>query len=64
MLGGGGASAACLIAAWARHGVGAEMSDSSLFPFGVQPMYPGLACAALIYVLGRFAGLSRDEGRD
>ncbi|MBM3493892.1 MAG: sodium:solute symporter family protein [Armatimonadetes bacterium] len=55
MVAGGGASALCLAYAWVRHGMGAEMSDSTLFPFGLQPMYPGLACAALTHLAGRAA---------
>jgi SSS family solute:Na+ symporter len=51
MLAGGGVAAACLSSGWIRHGMGAEMSDSSLFPFGMQPMYPGLIAAVVAYAL-------------
>ncbi len=51
MLAGGSVAAACLSAGWLRHGIGAEMSDSSLFPFGMQPMYPGLLAAAAVYAM-------------
>lgn len=62
MLAGGGVAALCLASAWLRHGLGAEMSDSSLFPLGIQPMYPGLAAAAVAYVLGRLVGRGRAMG--
>ncbi len=52
---GGGTALVCLTSAWVRHGMGAEMSDSSLFPFGLQPMYPGLAAATAAYLMGRVA---------
>ena len=55
MLLGGGTALGCLATAWVRHGIGAEMSDSSLFPLGVQPMYPGLMAAACAYGIGRIA---------
>jgi SSS family solute:Na+ symporter len=59
MIAGGGVSSLCVLTAWINHGIRAEMSDSTLFPFGVQPMYPGLIAAAVVYVAGRFI-----RGRD
>lgn len=51
MLAGGAAAAACLLTGWLRHhGVDAATSD---FPFGVQPMYPGLIASALVYLAAR-----------
>ncbi|MCC6731303.1 MAG: sodium:solute symporter family protein [Chthonomonadales bacterium] len=49
---GASVSAACLAFGWARHGLAADVSDSALFPFGVQPMYPGLAAALLVHAAG------------
>jgi SSS family solute:Na+ symporter len=61
MLLGSGVSLAWLAAGWIRHGV----SPTAEFPLNLQPMYPGLAAAALVYVAGRFAGriLVRQESR-
>lgn len=55
MLSGGGVAGMCLLMGWMRHGIGAEMSDSSLFPFGIQPMYPGIAAALAVYAAGRLS---------
>jgi len=49
LIAGGGVAGSCLITGWLRHGIHADMSDSSLFPFGVQPMYPGLIAALTVY---------------
>ncbi len=62
MVVGGGTALTCLATAWMKHGLGAEMSDSSLFPFGLQPMYPGLVAAAAAYLAGRVAAATADRG--
>jgi SSS family solute:Na+ symporter len=52
MLCGSLTSAACLATGWAAKGAGADVTDSSIFPLGVQPMYPGLVAGALPWALG------------
>jgi SSS family solute:Na+ symporter len=51
MAAGTGLSLAWLAAGWTRHGV----SPTAAFPLNLQPMYPGLIAAALVYVAGRIA---------
>lgn len=46
MTAGAGTSLACLLAGWRRHGI---YADTSQFPFGTQPMYPGLAVSLAIF---------------
>jgi hypothetical protein len=41
-----------LATGWAAKGAGADVTDSSIFPLGVQPMYPGLVAGALPWALG------------
>lgn len=61
LAGGPLTAGACLAMGWARHGMAADVSDSALFPFGVQPMYPGLAIAGLIWCAGLIS--RRHDGR-
>jgi SSS family solute:Na+ symporter len=49
---GSGVSAVCVLIGWVGHGINADMSDSSLFPFHIQPMYPGLCVSLFIYMVG------------
>jgi hypothetical protein len=53
---GAGTSAACLAHGWLAKGTGADVSDSSIFLFGVQPMYPGLLVSTLLFGIGLLAG--------
>ncbi len=43
-------SGTCLLIGWTKHGIYAETSQ---FPFGLQPMYPGLIVCVAIYVFGQ-----------
>ncbi len=59
LLLGSGMAAACLAIGWIHHGMNADMSDSTLFPFGLQPMYPGLIVATIIYAAGMISSKVR-----
>jgi SSS family solute:Na+ symporter len=62
MLFGSGVSLTCLLIGWIR--AGAPHMDTAQFPFGTQPLYPGLAVSVLIYLLGHLRRLwcsSRDS---
>lgn len=50
LLLGSGTSLTCLMSGWLKHGLAA---DTPQFPFGLQPMYPGLAAAILLYCVDR-----------
>lgn len=56
LLAGTGTALTCLLIGWLRspHGV---VADTSEFPFGLQPMYPGLIAALVVYGLGRLKGI-------
>lgn len=54
MLTGTGTSLACLAAGWSRHGI---YADTAQFPFGMQPMYPGLMTSLAVWGLGRMLNL-------
>lgn len=49
MVLGSGTALACLSTGWLRYGI---YADTPQFPFGVQPMYPGLLAAAIITLAG------------
>jgi SSS family solute:Na+ symporter len=51
MLAGTGISLGWLSAGWIRHGV----SPTAIYPLELQPMYPGLLAAALVYLAGRIS---------
>jgi len=49
MVAGTGTALTCLLIGWSRYGLSA---DTSQFPFGLQPMYPGLIAASGVYIVG------------
>lgn len=55
MVVGPAVAATCLGIGWVHGGTTSDMSDSSLFPMGIQPMYPGLAVALTSHALGLVA---------
>ncbi len=48
MVGGAGTSLTCLLTGWLRTGIYADTGD---FPFGTQPMYPGLAVSVCVFAV-------------
>jgi SSS family solute:Na+ symporter len=56
MLAGTGISLTCLLMGWAQHGL---YADTGQFPFGIQPMYPGLMASVAVWGLGRIGHLGK-----
>jgi solute:Na+ symporter, SSS family len=47
-----------LVAGWTH-----EMGSSDYFPFGIEPMYPGLGVSSIVWGVGLLRGRSRQSFR-